>query len=178
MWQLADVRREYDRLDALLGIDTKPVQLSFSRRMKKQYGVCEFRGNRPVEIRIADFLREEEEAFWQTARHEFAHAAAALLTHKRHGHDEAWKSVCRAIGCSDERLAKPCEAAKRVQQQAEQRVQCRYVVTCRTCGAENRYKRRGKVVQTVEKGRRQCTCRRCGGTRFTLSMERMESNDT
>lgn len=177
MWQLADVRREYDRLDTLLGIDTKTVQLSFSRRMKKQYGVCEFRGNRPVEIRLADFLREENEAFWQTARHEYAHAAAALLTRRRHGHDEAWKSVCRAIGCSDARLAKPCAASEKLQEQERSRPQTRYVVTCSTCGAESRYRRRGKVVQTVEKGRRGCTCRRCGGTRFTLSVERTERND-
>ena len=95
MWTLAQVQAEYRRLDRLLGIDTSRVAVSFSRRMTRQYGVCTFVKNRPQEIRLADFLRREDQVFWDTARHEYAHAAAAILTGKRHGHDEAWKAVCR-----------------------------------------------------------------------------------
>ena len=98
MWTLAQVQAEYRRLDRLLGIDTSRVAVSFSRRMTRQYGVCTFVKNRPQEIRLADFLRREDQVFWDTARHEYAHAAAAILTGKRHGHDEAWKAVCRKIG--------------------------------------------------------------------------------
>lgn len=94
MWTLAQVQAEYRRLDRLLGIDTSRVAVSFSRRMTRQYGVCTFVKNRPQEIRLADFLRREDQVFWDTARHEYAHAAAAILTGKRHGHDEAWKAVC------------------------------------------------------------------------------------
>ena len=178
MWDLADVRREYDRLDAMLGIDTKKVGLQFSKRMKKQYGVCEFRNNRPVEIRLAEFLRTEDEVFWNTARHEYAHAAVALLTHRRHGHDEAWKALCRKIGCSDQRLAQSCEAARKLREQAAEKPRTWYVVTCKACGAVSRYQRRGKVVQAVEKGRHGIVCRRCGGTRFVLTTERTGNDDT
>ena len=111
MWTLSQVQAEYRRLDRLLGIDTGRVAVSFSRRMTRQYGVCTFVKNRPQEIRLADFLRQEDQVFWATARHEYAHAAVALLTGKRHGHDEAWKAVCRKIGCPPERLAPSCEAA-------------------------------------------------------------------
>ena len=99
MWTLAQVQAEYRRLDRLLGIDTSRVAVSFSKRMTRQYGVCTFVKNRPQEIRLADFLRQEEQVFRDTARHEYAHAAVALLTGKRHGHDEAWKAVCRKNGC-------------------------------------------------------------------------------
>ena len=87
MWTLAQVQAEYRRLDRLLGIDTSRVAVSFSRRMTRQYGVCTFVKNRPQEIRLADFLRREDQVFWDTARHEYAHAAAAILTGKRHGRD-------------------------------------------------------------------------------------------
>ena len=99
MWTLAQVQAEYRRLDRLLGIDTSRVAVSFSKRMTRQYGVCTFVKNRPQEIRLADFLRQGEQVFRDTARHEYAHAAGALLTGKRHGPDAAWKAVCRHIGC-------------------------------------------------------------------------------
>ena len=111
MWTLSQVQAEYRRLDRLLGIDTGRVAVSFSKRMTRQYGVCTFVKNKPQEIRLADFLRQEDQVFWDTARHEYAHAAVALLTGKRHGHDEAWKAVCRKIGCPPERLAPNCNAA-------------------------------------------------------------------
>ena len=153
MWTLAQVQAEYRRLDRLLGIDTSRVAVSFSRRMTRQYGVCTFVKNRPQEIRLADFLRREDQVFWDTARHEYAHAAVAILTGKRHGHDEAWKAVCRRIGCPPERL----EAVRGV-----------YIVTCLGCGAESRYLRRGTVVQALEEKRGGIRCRRCSGKKFSL----------
>lgn len=86
MWTLAQVQAEYRRLDRLLGIDTSRVAVSFSRRMTRQYGVCTFVKNRPQEIRLADFLRREDQVFWDTGTGmNMAHAAAAILTGKRHG---------------------------------------------------------------------------------------------
>ena len=51
---------------------------------------------------------------------------------------------------------------------------CGYLVRCKTCGAESRYLRRGAVVQSIEQGRQDCRCRRCGGRTFTL--ERMRAD--
>ena len=167
MWTLAQVQAEYRRLDRLLGIDTSRVAVSFSRRMTRQYGVCTFVKNRPQEIRLADFLRREDQVFWDTARHEYAHAAVAILTGKRHGHDEAWKAVCRRIGCPPERLAPSCEAAAENRRRIEA-VRGVYVVTCLGCGAESRYLRRGTVVQALEEKRGGIRCRRCGGKKFRL----------
>ena len=157
MWTLAQVQAEYRRLDRLLGIDTSRVAVSFSRRMMRQYGVCTFVKNRPQEIRLADFLRREDQVFWDTARHEYAHAAAAILTGKRHGHDEAWKAVCRKIGCPPERLAPSCGAAVENRRRIES-VRGVYVVTCLGCGAESRYLRRGTVVQALEEKRGGIRC--------------------
>ena len=165
MWALEEIREEYDRLDRYLGIDTRAIRLSFSKRMRQQHGVCCFRGGCPTEIRLADFLRADDEAMLDTARHEYAHAAAALLTGQRHGHDALWKSLCVRIGCRPERLAEQAAA------QAAKNAGRSYVVRCKTCGAESHYLRRGAVVQSIEQGRQDCRCRRCGGRTFAL--ERM-----
>ena len=167
MWTLEQVRQEYRRLDAMLGIDTSGVGLEFSKRMTRQYGVCTFVKNRPQEIRLADFLRQEEQVFRDTARHEYAHAAVALLTGKRHGHDEAWQAVCRKIGCPPERLAPSCGAAVENRKRIEA-ARGVYLVTCLGCGAESRYLRRGPVVQALEEARGGIRCRRCGGKKFRL----------
>ena len=167
MWTLEQVRAEYHRLDRLLGIDTSGIPVRFSKRMTRQYGVCTFLKNRPQEIRLADFLRQEDAVFWDTARHEYAHAAAALLTGKRHGHDEVWRAVCRRIGCPEDRLAPQCAAAEENRKRIAA-ARGMYVVTCLGCGAESRYLRRGKVVQALEEKRGQIRCRRCGRKKFRL----------
>lgn len=173
---LEEIRAVYDGLDKLLGIDTSGITLTFSSRMVRKYGLCCFHGKRPVEIRLASFLREDEAQLRQTALHEYAHAAAQLLTGAPHGHDEVWKAVCVKIGCRPERLAAPCEAAKRraAEYEASRAGRTVYVVTCRGCGAASRYHRRGKVVDAIARSRDKsgCICRRCGGRQFDLKTEK------
>lgn len=173
---LEAVRAEYDRLDRMLGIDTSGILLSCSARMVRQYGVCCFCGDRPAKIRLAAFLLDEPEQLRKTALHEYAHAAAALLTGRRHGHDAVWKAVCLRIGCAPERLSEPCEAARR---RAEEYEEGRagapvWLVVCRGCGAVSRYRRRGKVVQLLQQHptTSACVCRQCGGRSFALCRQK------
>lgn len=172
---LEAIRSEYRRLDRLLGISTEQIPLSFSTRMVRQYGVCCFRADKPTAIRLAAFLKDEPEQLRQTALHEYAHAAAALLTGRRHGHDAVWKSVCLRVGCRPERLSKPCAAA---QERAAAYEKNRaggpvYLVRCLGCGTESRYLRRGKIVQLLEQHpkTRSCVCKKCGGRSFSLIVE-------
>ena len=173
---LETVRAEYDRLDRMLGIDTSGILLSCSARMVRQYGVCCFCGDRPAKIRLAAFLLDEPEQLHNTALHEYAHAAAALLTGRRHGHDAVWKAICLRIGCAPERLSEPCAAARR---RAEEYEKSRagapvWLVVCRGCGAVSRYRRRGKVVQLLQQHptTSACVCRQCGGRSFALCRQK------
>lgn len=173
---LEAVRAEYDRLDRMLGIDTSGILLSCSARMVRQYGVCCFCGDSPAKIRLAAFLLDEPEQLHKTALHEYAHAAAALLTGRRHGHDAVWKAVCLRIGCAPERLSEPCAAARR---RAEEYEKDRagvpvWLVICRGCGAVSRYRRRGKVVQLLQQHptTSACVCRQCGGRSFALCRQK------
>ena len=109
MHSLEEVRAEYDRLDRLCGVDTSRIELKISKRAVKQLGSfrCPRRGGKDgLCITLSHLILEDDEQFWDTVRHEYAHAAVYLLNPgERHGHDRVWKDMCRRIGCSPERLA-------------------------------------------------------------------------
>ena len=144
MHTLEELRAEYDRLDALIGIDTRGIELKISTRAVRQLG--SFRAPAP-------------------GRRGYAHAAVWLLyPGQRHGHDRVWKDMCRRVGCQPKSRAPSTGLAA---QKREEKV--RYIIRCERCGAESRYVRRGKAVELLLRGRgRALRCRRCGGNRFTL----------
>ncbi len=169
---LADVRREYDRLDTLCGVDTGAVALRVSTRARKRLGSCKYAPAGGVEsIVISDFVMDAEDdaVFLDTIRHEYAHALVRLRRPREtHGHDAVWKAACLEVGCAPERCADPARfpsllaGARRVEPY-------RYLLRCLVCGAQWRYKRRAKVVRLVERGAsRRCTCPHCKGRRFTV----------
>ena len=167
MHSLDEVRDEYDRLDRLIGVDTRGIELKLSKRAVRQLG--SFRApTGPLtqpRITLSALIFDDDAAFWDTIRHEYAHAAVWLLhPRERHGHDRVWKDMCRRVGCSPRRLASNVGKAAALR---EERV--RYIVRCESCGAESRYVRRGKTVELMLRGRgRSLRCRVCGGRRFTL----------
>ena len=169
MHTLEEVRAEYDRLDRLVGIDTRGIELKISKRAVRQLGSFRVpvgrRSGEPLRITLSSLILEDDAQFWDTVRHEYAHAAVYLLhPGEKHGHDRVWKDMCRLVGCRPKRTATTAGPA------AERReAQVRYIVRCDTCGAESRYYRKGKAVELLLRGRgRRLCCRSCGGNRFTL----------
>ena len=163
MHSLEEVRTEYDRLDKLCGIDTSGVELKISKRAVKQLGSfrCQRRGGKDgLCITLSYLILEDDEQFWDTVRHEYAHAAVYLLhPGERHGHDKLWKDMCRRIGCSPERLAP----------EKGQAAEAKYIIRCESCGRESRYMRRSKAVDLLLRGRgRALRCTGCGGSSFKL----------
>ena len=143
MHSLEEVRAEYDRLDRLCGIDTSGIELKISKRAVKQLG--SFRsprrgGKDGLRITLSYLILEDDEQFWDTVRHEYAHAAVYLLhPGERHGHDKVWKDMCRRIGCSPERLA-----PEKGQAAESRRAEAKYIIRCESCGRESRYMRRAR----------------------------------
>ena len=164
---LDDVRREYDRLDALCGVDTTPVALRISKRAAKRLGSCKYVGSAVESITISDFVLDAaDEVFYDTIRHEYAHALVKLrFPREKHGHDALWKAACREVGCRPERCTDaplPAQAARR-----EERV--RYRLACLSCGAHWDYLRRSRTIKLVAAGYgRACTCPHCGAHRFRV----------
>jgi predicted SprT family Zn-dependent metalloprotease len=169
MHSLEEVRAEYERLDRLIGVDTRGIELKISKRAVRQLGSFRAPSGRgtPPRITLSALILDDDAAFWDTIRHEYAHAAVWLLhPRERHGHDRVWKDMCRRVGCRPRRLAASDGKAAALR---EERV--RYIVRCDCCGAESRYIRRGRVVNLVRQGKgRYLRCSNCGRSRFSLQI--------
>jgi len=167
-YTLDDIRCEYGRLDALCGVDTGAVVLRVSTRASKRLGSCKYVGDKVESITISDFVLDAPaDVFYDTIRHEYAHALVKLRhPREKHGHDAAWRSACREVGCSGERCCDPAllPSLPRRRQEAY-----RYRLRCLDCGAIWDYKRMTKVIRLVERGgARLCTCPHCKGHRFSV----------
>ena len=167
MHTLEEVRAEYDRLDRLVGINTQGIELNVSKRAVRQLGSFRSptRGRGPLRITLSALILDDDEQFWDTIRHEYAHAAVYLLhPGENHGHDSIWREMCRRVGCMPRGTAPPDPALERLRRQ-----KARYLVRCGKCGAETYYLKAGKVVKTLESGyRRRLCCGRCGGNDLKL----------
>lgn len=172
MHTLEEIRAEYDRLDRLCGVDTSGVEIVLSRRGVRRLGSFRYPAkgkNGRLRISINASLLEAEEQFWDTVRHEYAHALV-YLRHpgERHGHDVVWKAACREVGCSEDRLAaQPEERREELERRAK------YKVRCAGCGQESLYFRRGKVVELLLRGERgQVRCAKCGSSRLQVCVRK------
>ena len=163
-----EIRREYDRLDRLCGVDTSSFELVISRRSIRRLGSFRYPApgtDAPPRITISEVILDDDEQFWDTVRHEYAHAVVWLRRPgERHGHDEVWKSVCREIGCVPKGTAPSSEQLQRVRCQ-----NAKYRVSCRECGMETYYLRAGRIVQLLASGRGQSVrCGRCNSSALDL----------
>ena len=165
-----DIKTEFLKLDKLLGINTSNIEIVFSKRTVKRHGSCQcIRGAdgkwRPVKIMIAEFLLTDYDAFWDTVRHEYAHAAAALLTGKNCGHNAVWKGICCKIGCSGNVRAESTAASRQRARDA-----AKYAVTCLGCGEVSLYMRKTELIKRLERGGPSgVICTVCGGKKFKLT---------
>ena len=155
------IREEYRRLDHILGIDTENISITVSTRATNRLGLCKYKGNKPVEICITDFILDCEDQFWDTIRHEYAHAAAILMDGKNHGHDDYWKRICRRVGCDPERCAKYDGELKQAVEASGRKREYKYRMSCPVCGRSWMYKSAGKFVRYIRTGqgnRMRCPC--------------------
>ena len=166
-YTIEDIRREYDRLDAITGVDTRRVDIRVSKRMTRKLGEFSVKGgllSRKLEIVISSRCMDDDGLFYEVIRHEYAHAAVHIKRPlERHVHDAVWKDMCRLVGCRPRATVKLDEAYKPKPRPYK------YEVVCRKCGASGKYKTMSTVVQ-IATGKRwgNVTCRKCGGHRFDV----------
>jgi len=114
MFTLSDIRAEFDRLDAISGLNTKDIPIRISKRMSRALGVCRSRsradgkGFEIVDVAFADYLCRygTEEELINTVRHEYAHLYNIVHDGVRCGHDARWKHTARWLGAKPERIAR------------------------------------------------------------------------
>lgn len=146
-YSLSDIRTEYDRLDMLCSVDTSEIELVISMQGINQLGCCRYKNGKPFKISITDFVLNNEDAFWDTIRHEYAHALIKLrYPNESHGHDKVFYVACKKVGCDTNRLSRFAkeESRHRKQQRA------RYVVECTFCHRQWYYVRAGKIVRGLQ----------------------------
>ena len=177
-YSIADIRAEYDRLDAICGTDTSGIEIKLNNgksrlgsfSVKKPGGLVMSLLVKPtLTITISRQVMDEESLFYDTIRHEYAHAVVYLrYPREHHVHDAVWKKVCREVGCT------PRATVKNEEYKEKKRESSKYTVRCRGCGAESYYSRAGKIVTQLRENpdTRLITCRRCGGRSFELTENR------
>lgn len=106
MYTLENVRKEYDRLDTLLGINTSNVELKISKGFRTA-GLFEVRRDKKTKdlktiIRINKVVFNCcEDSFFEIIRHEYAHAANYIINKdKADAHGPKWKAISKKVGCS------------------------------------------------------------------------------
>ena len=167
---IVEIREEYNRLDALCGVDTSSIDLLISKRAIRQYGCCRHKYNvksgsyEPYAIYITEFILECDSAFWDCIRHEYAHALVTLRDGRNHGHDAVWKKAGLEVECKAERLCYDDEADRKSADICKKRIQ--YEVKCSECGRTYCYTRAGNVVQSIRAGHK-CVCC-CGNANLRL----------
>ena len=166
-----DIRNEYRRLDAIFKINTDSVIIRFSSRSIRQLGVCRYVKTKggaimPLSITIAEFLKNDPEKLWNTAYHEYAHAAAAIITGESHGHDKLWQNICLKAGGNGKRISEKFKAAEDAAA-----LKAKYKVTCAACGREFTYFRKTRLITALLNGKNSSgICPFCSGKCFSVTV--------
>ena len=174
MFTLKDVRKEYDRLDKLCGVDTRCVELVESKKGVYRFGSCKAtrdsktKALKSVKIRISTLILQcgDEHTFFDIIRHEYAHAVAVLRDPaNRHGHDSFWKAICREIGCAPERIHQGSTPEMRDAQERK----AKYIATCTGCGNQYFSYRAGRFINVLKAGTpHSFSCNKCRCRDFSL----------
>lgn len=171
MFTISEIKAEYKRLDELTGMNiSSTIPVEISSRCKRTRGRYEWIMNnfteevRAEKIVIAKFvLMEGADTFYNTIRHEYAHAMSTRKYGKEGaGHSYLWKECCSIVGCSGERFAKATE-----QQMEAVKNHVEYKISCSGCGRVWTYRKKGRVVKAFMNGGT-LTCPFCKGNNFSM----------
>lgn len=160
MHTITDIQAEFARLDKITGLDTSKIPIEITDRRVSKYGTVRFHDRKPVKVIFAEHILREEEAFWNTVRHEYAHILARARNPRRRieAHGEEWKAACKITGCIPKSRSPSTESAKRLR-----RERAKYIVRCADCGDELLYLKKGDVVKSLLRGETTYYCGKCDG---------------
>lgn len=164
VFQLDDIRREFARLDAITSIDTSHIPIVISTQAKLQRGCCVYAKRGVKAVRFSAFIfNDQAEDFFNTVRHEYAHALVKLRYPKeQHGHDAVWKRACMEIGCP------PTRCSQIPQERDGHPQNYKYCLSCDTCHAKWNYFRSTERIRAIQNGEQRYICPFCGGRLFSV----------
>ena len=162
------IKNEYARLDQICKVDTSNIEIIISSRMTRQLGCFTYKRSflkDELQIKISERILSDDELFLDVIRHEYAHAVVHIRhPHRKHVHDDIWKSVCLEVGCIPKATRKISGSDEQVKERPD-----KYLVRCNNCYAESKYRSEGKVVKILLKKKRgRVVCKQCGHDSFTI----------
>lgn len=168
MFTVADIRKVYNELDSMLGIDTSHVAIEVSNRMTRTLGYCRYQrvNGKCYTIKIViskQVMIAGNESFQLVIRHEYAHMACNEITRTPHGHDAYWKKMCEKCGGMPTRTGeyKDIPYKKRSRKKVN-----KVTLLCENCGATFKMAPNSKAVRIVRNNLGYCTCPHCKGRKF------------
>lgn len=174
MFTIADIRNEYKRLDAIVGENISELPIEISHNDSRKAGCyCSTVSCGSVygeKFIISDFsLNATENNFYDTIRHEYAHALATRREGRRCGHSAVWRKYAVMVGANPRAtyVADEKEVEHRINQLSKKGKG--YTVTCEKCNHVFVYQRMGKIVKALLNGSGndgKYTCPVCGGHTF------------
>ena len=168
MFTVLDIRRVYDELDAMLGIDTSNVKIELSNRMTRTLGYCKYQriGGKCYTVKIVisnQVMKAGKDSFQSIIRHEYAHMACNEITRTPHGHDSYWKNMCKKCGGTPTRTGEykdiPYKTRKRKKVE-------KVTLLCEGCNSTFHMAPNSKAVRIIRSGIGYCTCPYCKGREF------------
>lgn len=169
---------EYRRLDKLCGIDTSYIVCDTYYAKEDTVAYCQFITHTAIPARIffnrryVDWLPESD--CIDVIRHEYAHAAAALLygpaALEGTGHGTLWKAVCAIVECRPFPYTYSLNIAEPLAQyNVGSQNMC--LVECCRCGATSEQPEDSRIISVLKSGLMSWnfSCPSCGGFRFRLA---------
>lgn len=135
-------------------------------RAKKRWGQCQRIGSY-YKIEISDRLLQDDvsyEATMNTLIHEILHTCPNCMNH-----GAAWKKLAERVNSFYPQYnIKRITSSEEKGIAADRMAEYKYSVVCKSCGAEAKYMKRGKVIQLLEKGSKSCRCYNCNNNSFDV----------
>ena len=154
MWTKEKIRDFLNEVGAKMEapIEVK-CEIKISSRLRTTWAKVTYQqtlyGNVPLSITVSEKLLKyyAEEDIKQVLMHELAHYYLIVTDpYERHGHDKAFREVCRSIGCTHLHSTNSLTPIKEIPQ-----TDYKYKLICSCCGATVGYRKsKCKVVKNPE----------------------------
>lgn len=157
MLEVQEIRKKCEEVCGRVGVPFD-IPIFINSRLRRSLGRCvssydySVHEYLPQRLEFSKMLLENgsDEEIQSVIEHECCHYIVTVITGERHGHDNWFKKICRAVGCS-------CNGCS-IELKKEDSVY-KYNVVCKECGHSVGYHAAGNVVKRPE----HYSCGNCGG---------------
>lgn len=146
------------------------ISCTVNTRAMSRWGQCRHMGNNKYAIEISARLMTDDvewEAAMNTMIHELLHAYTGRMSHTGE-----WKRCANLVNREFPiyNIKRCSTSEERGITETPTQAKIKYIITCDSCGAPAKYRKKSKVVKLIMKQPKNscCTCYKCGRRDFTI----------